>query len=191
MKIGIYSGSFNPVHNGHIGLANYMLQHSDLDEIRLLVSPQNPLKEKDGLLADNLRLEMLCLATKNYPALRVSDIEFSLPKPSYTIDTLHYLQKKYPGNQFVLIIGIDNLGVFDQWKNYRELLADYRILVYPRSGYDTKTLLRKYPSVEYINAPLFDISSSMIRERIASGADVSSFLPAEVYAFIKEKKLYC
>ena len=190
MKIGIYSGSFNPIHKGHTALADYLLKHTDLDEIHLLVSPHNPLKEKDNLLDDELRLQMAKLVVEDFRYLKVSEVEFALPKPSYTIQTLKYLTEKYPDDEFVLIIGADNLDVFHLWKDYREILDCYRVIVYPRKGYCASELCQKYPQVEYIDAPLFDISSSEVREKTKNDEDISPFLHPKVGAFIKEKKLY-
>ena len=136
MKIGIYSGSFNPIHKGHTALADYLLRNADLDEIWLVVSPHNPLKDEKTLISDRDRLQMAQLAVEDFPQLKVSDVEFSLPKPSYTFQTLDFLSKKYPENKFSLIIGADNLVVFDKWKNYRYLLDNYRIIVYPRKNFD-------------------------------------------------------
>ena len=204
MKIGFYSGSFNPIHTGHVALANYILNHTDLDEIWLVVSPHNPLKEKELLIDDDIRLQMTKLAVEDFPQLKASDVEFSLPKPSYTIDTLHYLSNKYPNDEFVLIIGADNLDVFHLWKNYQELLEKYQILVYPREGYGEKLTIEdlrltiderivstinrksKIVNLKYIDAPLFNVSSSEIREKIKNKEDVSAFLPKKVLNFIEQ-----
>jgi len=198
MKIGLFSGSFNPIHVGHVALANYMLNHTDLDEIWLVVSPHNPLKEKELLIDDNARLQMTKLAVDDFPQLKVSDVEFSLPKP-YTIDTLNYLSTTYSNDEFVLIIGADNLDVFHLWKNYLELLKNYRILVYPREGFQISNFRfqisdfnckSKIVNLKLIDAPLFNISSSEIREKIKNKEDVSAFLPAKVFTFIEKNKLY-
>ncbi|GHT57050.1 putative nicotinate-nucleotide adenylyltransferase [Bacteroidia bacterium] len=187
MKTGIYSGSFNPIHRGHTALADYLLRHTDLDEIWLVVSPQNPLKNE--VSADNDRLTMARLAAEDFPQLQVSDVEFSLPKPSYTIDTLRFLNEKYPENEFVLIIGADNLAVFHLWKDFAELLDNYRIIVYPRKGFEAD--LEKYPQVEFaVDAPLFDVSSTEIRRKIKAGEDVSEFLTPKVYKHIETNHLY-
>ncbi|MBP7357412.1 MAG: nicotinate-nucleotide adenylyltransferase, partial [Cloacibacterium sp.] len=132
-KIGLFFGSFNPIHIGHLILANYILENSDMEELWLVVSPQNPFKEKKSLLNDHNRLDMVQLAVKNYPKMRASNIEFSLPKPSYTIDTLTYLKEKYPNYSFALIMGEDNLESLPKWKNSEKLIADYQIIVYPRT----------------------------------------------------------
>ncbi len=189
MKIGLYSGSFNPIHNGHLALANYILMHTDLDEIWLVVSPHNPLKEKENLIDDRMRLQMATLAVNGLQGLKVSDVEFFLPKPSYTIQTLKFLSGKYPDDEFVLIIGADNLDVFHLWRDYKEILANYRIIVYPRRGSETKPE-GIFSCVDYIDAPLFDISSTGIREKLVNGEDISTFLPERVFDFIMANKLY-
>ena len=132
-KIGLFFGSFNPIHIGHLILANYILENSDMDELWFVVSPQNPFKDKKSLLADHNRLDMVQLAVKNYPKMRASNVEFSLPKPSYTIDTLTYLKEKYPNYSFALIMGEDNLDSLPKWKNAEKLMSDYQIIVYPRT----------------------------------------------------------
>lgn len=189
MKIGLYFGSFNPIHIGHLALSDYLLLHTNLDEVWFVVSPHNPLKQKDSLLDDNLRFQMVQLAISDKPNMKACDVEFSLPKPSYTIDTLTYLSDQYPENEFVLIIGADNLHVFNQWKNYEEIIANYKILVYPRQGFDF-SLSSKHHHVECVNAPLYNISSTFIREKIKDGKDVSEFLNAEVNKYIQKNKLY-
>jgi nicotinate-nucleotide adenylyltransferase len=138
-KIGLFFGSFNPIHIGHLILGNYILENSDMEELWFVVSPQNPFKDKKSLLKDHNRLDMVQLAIKNYPKMRASNVEFSLPTPSYTIDTLTYLQEKYPDYSFSLIMGEDNLGSLHKWKNY-ELLKNHQIIVYPRIfGEEKKT----------------------------------------------------
>ena len=189
MKIGIYSGSFNPIHKGHTALADYLLQHSDLDEIWLVVSPHNPLKDAETLISDRDRLQMTRFAVEDFPQLTVSDVEFSLPKPSYTFQTLDFLSKKYPENEFSLIIGADNLAVFDKWKNYRYLLGNYHIIVYPRKNFDVD--LTTYPQVDFFaDAPLFDISSTEIREKIKKRENISEFLAPKVYNYLINNKLF-
>jgi nicotinate-nucleotide adenylyltransferase len=191
MKIGLYFGSFNPVHNGHMIIANYMVEFTDLEQIWFVVSPQNPLKKKSGLLADYHRLELLNLAIDNYSGFHASDIEFKMPKPSYTIDTLTYLSEKYPNHEFSLIIGADNLISLNKWKNHEQIIANYNIYVIPRKSYDTS-------KVDYINldriqittAPIMEISSSFIREAIKNGHDVRYFVPKEVYDYIKCMNFY-
>jgi len=189
MKIGIHSGSFNPIHKGHTALADYLLRQTDLDEIWLVVSPHNPLKDEKDLISDRDRLRMAQLAVEDFPQLVVSDVEFLLTKPSYTIQTLEFLSEKYPENEFVLIIGADNLAVFDKWKNFLQLLENYRIIVYPRKGFDVN--LKTYQVEFFAGAPLYDISSTEIREKIKAKEDVSEFLAPQVYRYIMRNRLYC
>jgi nicotinate-nucleotide adenylyltransferase len=189
MKIGIYSGSFNPIHLGHTALADYIIEHSDLDEIWLVVSPHNPLKNEAGLLDDKTRLEMAKLAVAGFPRIKVSDVEFFLPKPSYTIQTLNYLSGKFPENEYTLIIGADNLEVFDKWRDYKKILSAYRVFVYPREGFG-RGIPKEYSPAIFIDAPLFNISSTEIRKKIKQGEDVEDFLNAKVWKFIRVHKLY-
>ena len=187
MRIGLYFGSFNPIHNGHIGLAKYLL-NSDLEEVWLIVSPQNPLKKSKELLNDELRLEMARLTVANTPKIKVCDVEFALPKPSYTIHTLDYLSIFYPEHEFVLLIGADNVSIFHHWKSYELILEKYTVWVYPRQGFPHNS--EKFPTMHFINAPLFDISSTEIRERLKTGEDCSKFVPADVLHFIHTHHLY-
>lgn len=187
MRIGLYFGSFNPIHNGHIGLANYLLT-TDLEEVWLIVSPHNPLKESTHLLDDQLRLEMARLAVKKSPKIHVSDIEFGLPKPSYTIHTLDYLSTQYPEHEFVLLIGADNAAMFDKWRAYETILSRFSVMVYPRTGFPNSS--DKFPQMRFVNAPLFDISSTDIRQRLQKGEDCSHLIPEKVLQFINEHNLY-
>lgn len=187
MRIGLYFGSFNPIHNGHIGLANYLLT-TDLEEVWLIVSPHNPLKESAHLLDDQLRLQMVRLAVKNSPNIHVSEVEFGLPKPSYTIHTLDYLSTHYPQHEFVLLIGADNVATFDKWRSYEAILSRFSVVVYPREGFPTFS--EKFPQMRFINAPLFHISSTDIRQRLQKGQDCSHLMPAEVLQFINTHHLY-
>lgn len=190
IKVGLYFGSFNPVHNGHINLANYLIDRNKVDEVWFVVSPCNPLKQQAGLIDHAVRFEMLELAIAGNDRLKVSDIEFDMPVPSYTIDTLHLLSKTYPDVDFVLVIGSDNALVFDKWKDYQQILAEYAIWVYPRSGYDFDIVRDKYPEMRRLDTPYYDISSTEIRDRIAKNKDVSPYLPPMVYRYILENKLY-
>ncbi|WP_231491015.1 nicotinate (nicotinamide) nucleotide adenylyltransferase [Pedobacter sp. Leaf170] len=189
MKIGLFFGSYNPIHTGHLIIANYMANHTNLDEVWLVVSPHNPLKEKSGLANMYDRFEMATLATENALNLRVSNIEFSLPQPSYTIDTLIHLKERYPKNDFVLIMGADNLVSFKKWKNYEVLLKDYQIFVYPRPGADV-TEWENHPSITFTNTPLMGISSTFIRKAIKENKNVQYFLPDKVIDFIDSKGMY-
>jgi len=189
-RIGIYSGSFNPIHIGHQKLAKYLIENKIVDEVWLVVSPCNPLKHQSELIDEYIRLELLILAIQDQPSIKVSDIEFTMPIPSYTIDTLHVLSTQYPENQFYLIIGSDNALVFDQWKNFQQLLEEYPVLVYPRTGYDFEEVADTYPQMKLLSSPIYDISSTEIREYIAQKKDVSQWLHPSVLQFIKENHLY-
>ena len=189
MKTGIFSGSFNPIHIGHLALANYLCEFAGLDEVWFVVSPLNPLKDEADLLDNDLRLEMVSLAIGNYPKFKASDFEFTLPRPSYTVQTLRLLKDQYPDREFHLIIGADNWQQFHLWKEYETILNTTQILVYPRPGYEVQE--NKLPhTIKVVKAPLLDISSTFIRQSLQTGKDISFFLPREVYQYIKEKQLY-
>jgi len=189
MKIGLFFGSFNPIHTGHLIIASYMANHTDLDKVWLVVSPHNPLKKASDLINTYDRLEMAKLATENSDCIEVSDIELKLPRPSYTIDTLIYLQEKFPNHQFTLIMGSDNLNSLQKWKNYEILLRDYQIYVYPRPSFES-TSFSTHSSVTITNTPLIEISSTFIRRSIAQKKNVQYFLPDAVLEFIESKNLY-
>ncbi|HEX7414946.1 MAG TPA: nicotinate (nicotinamide) nucleotide adenylyltransferase [Bacteroidia bacterium] len=198
-KTGLFFGSFNPIHVGHLVLANYMLSFTDLDEVWFVISPHNPLKEKHTLLAQNHRLYMVKLATENHPKFKASNVEFKLSQPSYTIHTLTHLKEKYPKKSFHLIMGMDNLQSFHKWKNYEQILKNHTIYVYPR-------LLPLYPPLEgdsavaqgeglhpniiITQAPVIEISSSFIRKAILNKKDVSCFMPEKVAAYVSEMNFY-
>ena len=188
-KIGLFFGSFNPIHNGHLMLANYLAEYGDLDEIWFAVSPQNPFKEKKSLLADRHRLYMVEMAIKNDKRFHVCDIEFYMPQPSYTIDTLTRLAERHPNTDFYLICGMDNIENFHKWKNYEMILKYHHLLVYPRKGYESNELVN-HPSVKVVNAPEIEVSSTFIREAIAEGRDVRYFLPKDVYKYIIDMHFY-
>lgn len=190
MKIGIFSGSFNPIHIGHMVLANFITEFTDIDEVWFLVTPQNPLKEDTFLLDEDIRFEMTKEALANFPKLKASDFEFSLPKPSYTVHTLETLSKAYPENSFSLIIGADNWESFDRWRDFEGILEQYRIYVYPRLGYRISISKKLKDSVEALNSPIIEISSTFIREGLTKGKDMQAFLPESVYLYIKERGLY-
>lgn len=189
MRIGLFFGSFNPIHTGHLIIANYMANHTDLQQVWLVVSPHNPLKEKADLISSYDRLEMARLATENAENIRVSDIEFSLPQPSYTIDTLIHLKQRYPEHQFSLIMGSDNLVSLKKWKNYELLLRDYQILVYPRPG-SRDAELSNHPSVSITQTPLMELSATFIRQSIKNKKNIQYFVPDQVLQFIESKNLY-
>jgi len=189
MKTGLFFGSFNPIHIGHLAIANYMLEFSDLDEIWFVVSPQNPLKNKKTLLNEYDRFKMVELALDDNLKIKPVDIEFRLPKPSFTIDTLTYLSEKNPKHKFVLIAGTDNFHSFHKWKNYKEILNQYMLYIYPRPGYSLGEY-ENHKSIKQINAPLMEISSSFIRKSIKEGKDIRYFLPSKVYSYIQEMHFY-
>ena len=188
-KIGLFFGSFNPVHNGHLMLANYIVEYTDLDSIWFVVSPQNPFKDKESLLQDRHRFDMLEMAVKNDSRFEVCDIEFNMPKPSYTIDTLTRLSELYPETEFHLICGMDNLVNFKKWKNAQEILDNYHLLVYPRKGYEGGELVN-HKSVSIINAPEIEISSSFIRTAVAENKDVRYFMPEKSYNYMIDMNFY-
>lgn len=189
MKIGLFFGSFNPIHTGHLVIANYMANHTGLDKVWLVVSPHNPLKDKKDLIQVYDRLEMAKLATEEADNIVVSDIELKLPQPSYTIDTLTHLKALYPEHDFVLIMGADNLKSLKKWKNYEIILRDYHIYVYPRPG-ASNLELASHPSISITNTPLMEISSTFIRKAIVDHKNVKFFLPDKVIEFIDSKGLY-
>lgn len=189
-KVGLYFGSFNPVHIGHMILANFMATHTDLDAVWLVISPHNPLKPKKSLARDYDRFHLVQLAIGDHAHLQASDIEFGLPKPSYTIDTLTYLREKHPKHQFVLIMGGDNLGTLHKWKNHELLLRDYAIYVYPRPGYVLGPL-QEHPSVRvFSEVPLMQISASFIRRCLQEGKSVRYMLPEPVYEYLMVTPIY-
>lgn len=190
MKIGIFSGSFNPIHIGHLILANYITEFSELDEVWFLVTPQNPLKQNLSLADERFRLDMVQLAIENYPKLKVSDIEFSLPRPSFTINTLHLLKETYPEHEFSLIIGADNWESFTKWKNFEAILDTFKIYVYPRLGYRVSLQNKFKGTVEVIDSPIVEVSSTFIRESIKDGKTIRAFLPDKVSIYIEKNGLY-
>lgn len=188
-KIGLFFGSFNPIHNGHLMLANYLAEYGGLDEIWFVVSPQNPFKDKKSLLADRHRLYMVEMAIKGDERFQVCDIEFYMPQPSYTIDTLTRLQERHPNTDFYLICGMDNIESFKKWKNYEMILQYHHLMVYPRKGYSSNELV-EHPSVTVVEAPEIEVSSTFIRNAIGEGKDVRYFVPKEVYKYIIDMHFY-
>ncbi|WP_293740224.1 nicotinate (nicotinamide) nucleotide adenylyltransferase [uncultured Parabacteroides sp.] len=178
-KTGIYSGSFNPVHIGHLALANWLCEFTELDEIWFLITPHNPLKEKEELIDDRLRYELVKKSIAGYPKFKVSDIEFSLPQPTYTIDTLRTLDRLYPEREFYFIMGADNWTSISRWKESETIIANYPILIYPRKGYEVK-LNNSMPHIRYVEAPQIEVSSTFIRQSLRTGKDVRFFLPEAI-----------
>ncbi len=190
-KVGLYFGSFNPVHMGHINLACYLVEKNIVDEVWFVVSPCNPLKQQNEMLDENIRLKMLNMAIEGKPGLKSTDVEFSMPVPSYTYDTLKVLSSRFPDIKFSLIIGSDNTLLFSRWKNYKQILDNYQVLVYPRRGYDFKKIGEMLPQITELSTPYYDISSTEIREAISQGEDISQWLDPDVYDYILKNKLYC
>jgi nicotinate-nucleotide adenylyltransferase len=187
LKVGLFFGSFNPVHIGHLIIADIMRDKTDLNEVWFIVSPQNPMKSSKSLLHEFDRLRMVELAIADDFHFRATDVEFHMPRPSYTIDTLTYLSEKYPQHEFILILGGDNLSHFRKWKNSDQILQYYTLYVYPRPG-DSKVL--EHPSIKFVEAPLIDISATFIRDTIKAGGSVRYLLHPDVSAYIEDKKLY-
>lgn len=179
MKVGIYGGSFNPIHNGHIALAEAFLRQAELDEVWFMVSPQNPLKANARLLDDKIRFKMVQKVLKHKRNLIACDYEFHLPKPSYTWDTLQRLSNDFPQHQFTLLIGSDNWTAFDRWYHHEDILQNYKIVIYPRLG-DEIGKNELPDSVSLLNAEFINISSTEIRERIANGKSIDHLVPAEI-----------
>lgn len=182
-------GSFNPPHIGHLAIANYLCETGAVDELWLLVTPQNPLKQECELLDEQLRLKMAQLAVENYPKIKVSDFEFSLPRPSYTLHTLEALSHNYPSRDFVWVMGADNWERFHRWYQWETILQHYALVIYPRPGFEVDEAALP-PHVSFVQAPLMDISSTFIRHSIGRGMDVRFFMPAPVAAFVQQFKLY-
>jgi len=188
-QIGLYFGSFNPPHIGHMAIANYMLSYGNLDEVWFVVSPQNPLKDKKSLVQARTRFEMVRRAIGTFPGMRASDIEFGLPTPNYTINTLVHLEEQYPDYSFCLIMGMDNIQTFSKWKAWETLLEQYQLRIYPRPGYTGEPHIH-HPHVTLIDAPLMEISSSFLRQAIKEKKNVRFFLPEAVAEMIEKEGLY-
>lgn len=190
LKIGLYFGSYNPIHIGHLAIANYMVEFTNIDQLWFVVSPQNPFKKKENLLADYHRLELVNRAIDNDDRFRASNIEFNLPKPSYTIDTLTYLHERFPDYSFVILMGSDNLESFSKWKNFEMIVENYGVVVYPRPGFD----MSKVPVHRNITVaegvPLMEISSSFIRNAIKEGKDIRHFMPQKAWKYLDEMNFY-
>ena len=191
MKIGLYFGTFNPIHVGHLIIANYLVEHSDLDQVWFVVTPRSPFKQKSSLLSDIHRYQMVDRAVEHYPKLRACDIEFGLPQPNYTINTMTYLMEKYPEDSFALIMGEDNLKSFHKWKNYEIIIERHEIYVYPRISNGTvETQFDNHPSIHKVDAPIMEISSTAIRKGISAGKNVRPLLPEGVWKEVDEMRFY-
>jgi len=191
LKVGLFFGSFNPIHIGHLIIANHIVEHSDLNEIWLVVTPHNPFKKKNTLLDNYQRLEMVYLATEEFYKLKPCNIEFNLPQPNYTINTLVHLHEKYPKHEFSLIMGEDNLKSFHKWKNYEVILENHHIYVYPRiSEKKTETQFDGHEKIHTIDAPIIELSSTFIRKSIKAGKNVKPMLPNKVWKYLDEMNFY-
>lgn len=203
MKIGLYFGTFNPIHIGHLIIANHLAEHSDLEQVWMIVTPHNPHKNKQSLLEDYQRLHLVFLATEDYPKIKPSDIEFKLSQPNYTVNTLAHLQEKFPTHEFSLIMGEDNLKSLHKWKNHEVILQNHEIYVYPRieSNQISKedevipldeknSAFKNNPKIHFIDAPIVEISSTFIREGIKNKKNVRPLLPEKVWEYIDHNNLY-
>ena len=190
-NIGLYFGTFNPIHIGHLIIANHMVEHSDLDEIWMVVTPHNPFKKKSSLLDNHHRLEMVFMATEDYEKIVPSDVEFKLPQPNYTVFTLATLAEKHPNYNFNLIMGEDNLKSLHKWKNYETILENYQVYVYPRiSEGNIETQFDNHPKIHRVNAPIIEISSTMIRNGIAAQKNMRPLLTNKVWKYIDDMNFY-
>lgn len=191
MKVGLYFGTFNPIHVGHLIIANYLAENSDLDEVWMVVTPHNPLKKKSGLLEDYHRLHMIHLATERFDKIKPSDIEFKLPQPNYTINTLIHLTEKFPKYEFSLIMGEDNLKSLNKWKNYEQILEDYDIYVYPRiSESEVPDEFVNHPKIRKVEAPIIELSSTFIRNSVKEDKDIRPMLDEKVWEYIDHNLFY-
>jgi len=191
MKIGLFFGSFNPIHVGHLIIANHFAEYSDLDEVWLVVTPHNPFKKKKSLLDDHHRFQLVLRATEDYPKLKPSNIEFGLEQPNYTINTLVHLVEKYPEHEFNLIMGLDNLISFKKWKNYETILEHHDLYVYPRvSQVSDGPELSNHKKVHFIEAPIVEISSTFIRNAIKERKEVQPLIPHKAWTYLDEMNFY-
>jgi nicotinate-nucleotide adenylyltransferase len=191
MNIGLYFGTYNPIHIGHLVIANHILEHSDLDEIWMVVTPHNPFKKKSTLLENHHRLELVYRATEDFDKIKPSDIEFKLPQPNYTVTTLAYIAEKYPEKNFSLIMGEDNLNSFHKWKNYETILENHHIYVYPRiAGGEVAHQFENHPKITKVAAPVMQIASSDIRKHIKNNKNVLPLLPKKAWQYIDEMNFY-
>ncbi len=191
MKVGLYFGTYNPIHIGHLIIANHMVEHSDLDEVWMVVTPHNPFKKKNTLLDNHHRLELVYRATEDFDNIKPSDIEFKLPQPNYTVTTLAHISEVYPTKEFSLIMGEDNLNSFHKWKNYETILDHHDIYVYPRivGGKDSHQF-QDHKSITKVAAPVIEISSSDVRKHIKNNKNIKPLLPKKVWEYIDEMNFY-
>lgn len=190
MKIGIMGGSFNPIHVGHAIIANYMMQNSGIDRLWLMVSPENPFKTGQAMASEYHRLRMTEMVSRHIDGVETSAFEFSMPRPSYTIDTLNALQAKFPDDEFYLIIGADNWAAFDRWRAHDEIIKKFHVIIYPRQGYDVVIPDELKERVSLVEAPLIEVSSSYIRSQLSQYKNMCFYLPEEIHEYIVRNKLY-
>jgi nicotinate-nucleotide adenylyltransferase len=190
MKTGLFFGSFNPVHSGHLMIANYFVEFCGLEKVWFVVSPQNPFKANETLLDENIRFKLLQLAIGEDKRFVASDVEFKLPRPSYTYHTLQYLQSSFPHHEFTLIIGGDNVQSFHLWKNYQEILQEYNIFVYRRAGFHENPIIANHPHLKVFDVPLLNISATYIRELIQAQKSIKYLVPQAVEQYIAQQHLY-
>lgn len=189
-RIGIFGGSFNPIHNGHAIIANYIMQHGVLDQLWLMVSPQNPLKQPHEMAGELHRLRMTEMVSHRIEGVETSAFEFTMPRPSYTIDTLHALQAKFPDDEFWLVIGADNWAVWDRWRAHDEIVQEFHVLIYPRLGYEVPIPDELADRVHLVNAPIIELSSTTVRELLSQGQSIAFYVPADVEQYIVKHQLY-
>ena len=190
-RIGLYFGTFNPIHIGHLAIANHMAEFSDLDAVWMVITPHNPFKKKSSLLADHHRYQMVLRACEDYPNIKPSNIEFNLPQPNYTVNTLAHLSEKHPDNQFSLIMGEDNLNTFHKWKNYEVILKHHDLYIYPRTTNNKAELkIKNYEKIHFVNAPSMGISSTFIRKAIKEDKNIRPLVPEVVWHYIDEMRFY-
>ena len=189
LHIGLFFGTYNPIHIGHMAIANYLVEFTEINQLWFVVSPQSPFKKKSNLLDNFQRLELVHRAIDNDPRFRASNVEFNMPKPSYTSDTLAYLKEQHPDYQFSIIMGSDNLENFHKWKNYETIIANHGIIVYPRPGFN-HDMVKSFANVTIADAPLIEISSTFIRNAIAGGKDVRHFIPPQTWKYLEEMNFY-
>lgn len=189
MNVGLYFGSFNPIHNGHLIIANYIVQNTPVEQVWFIISPQNPLKKSNSLLNEYHRLYLVQVSVEDEPALKASDIEFRLPRPSYTIDTLTYLHEKFPAHQFSVIMGSDSYENLPAWKNYEQLVKNYPIIVYERPGFFPQKVYEQ-STITFLKAPLLEISSTYIRKIVKEGKSIRYLVPEKVRMEIEQNGYY-
>jgi nicotinate-nucleotide adenylyltransferase len=190
LKVGLYFGSYNPIHIGHLAIANYIVEYTDINQLWFVVSPQNPHKKKENLLADYHRLELVEKAIDDDYRFQVSNIEFNLPKPSYTVDTLARLSERFPNYSFTILMGSDNLENFHKWKNHEIIIENYGIIIYPRPGFD-KSKIEVNKNITIVeSAPLMEISSTFIRNAVKEGKDIRHFMPPKAWKYLDEMNFY-